>query len=72
MEEYKRCCLHVSILKSEYLNAISAIQNLKLEHNTEIEDSRSLKYIASIFTNSEKNTEVLKRIEQAQESYKFG
>jgi hypothetical protein len=40
-----------------------AIQNLKLEHNTEIEGSKSLKYIASTFTNSEKNNKELNRIE---------
>jgi hypothetical protein len=32
--------LHVSILKSEYLNVETATQNLKLEHNTEIEGSK--------------------------------
>ena len=63
--------LTCNILKSEHLDAGSAIQNLKLEHNTEIEDTRPLKYIATIFTNSGKNNEVLKRIEQARKAIKW-
>jgi hypothetical protein len=39
IEEYQRWGLNVNSLKSEYLNIGRDIQNIKLEHNTEIKSS---------------------------------
>ena len=71
IEEYLRWGLHVSILKIEYVNVGSYIQNIKLENNIEIKGNRSFMYLGFIFMNPGKcNEEVLNTNEQASRATK--
>lgn len=47
IEEYQKWGLNINILKPEYLNVRSDIQNIKLECNTESKGSRSFWYLGS-------------------------
>ena len=71
MEYYLRWGLHVSILKTEYVNLGSDIQNMKLENNIEIKGSRSFMCLGFIFMNPGKcNEEVLNTNKQARRAMK--
>ena len=54
--ECQRWGLNVIILKTVYLNVGCDLQNIKLEHNIEIEDSRSFKVFGSILLTLENST----------------
>jgi hypothetical protein len=60
-------CLNLNVLKTEYLNIGSDIQNMKLE-DIEMKGSMEFKYLGSIFSNSGKCKEVLNGIEQARKA----
>jgi len=63
--------LHLNILKIEYVNVGSDMQNIKFEYNIEIKGSRSFMYLGSIFMNPGKcNEEVLNTNEQARKATK--
>ena len=47
IEEYQKWGLNINILKAEYLNIGSDIQNIKLECNIESKASRSFWYLVS-------------------------
>jgi len=54
--ECQRWGLNVIILKTVYLNVGRDLQNIKLENNIEIKDSRSFKNLGSILLTLENST----------------
>jgi len=52
--------LNVNILNIVYLNIVSDLRNMKLDHNIEIKSSRSFKYLGSILLTLENSTKKCK------------